>query len=41
MREAGIDDTVSRLLDPARSSGVTPLRAAQQFAGTRLAATAR
>ncbi|MEV5842483.1 Glu/Leu/Phe/Val dehydrogenase dimerization domain-containing protein [Streptomyces sp. NPDC051985] len=40
-RVEGIGDTVSRLLDLARSSGVTPLRAAQQIAGTRLASTAR
>ncbi|MBW8800125.1 MAG: hypothetical protein JF597_43045 [Streptomyces sp.] len=39
-RVEGIGDTVSRLLDLARSTGVTPLRAAQRIAGARLGSTA-
>lgn len=35
-----IGDTVGRLLDEARTGGVTPLRAAQRIAGARLASAA-
>jgi leucine dehydrogenase len=36
-RVLGIGDTVSQVLDVARSTGVTPLRAARQMAERRLA----
>ncbi|BET51482.1 Glu/Leu/Phe/Val dehydrogenase dimerization domain-containing protein [Kitasatospora aureofaciens] len=40
-RVEGIGDTVSHVLDLARSTGVTPQRAAQQIAEARLASAAR